>query len=361
MDAAKEKKVKVKKSSKNSMKVEFEGQLSTWERIKIKVLSLTFWKNILLKICLYVFLIGIAYIVIYPFISKVSSSFMSADDFVDATVLYIPKNPTLDTYKAIITDNDYFTALLNTFILSFSTAIIQMFITCLIGYGFAKFKFRGNGVLFLFVILTMIVPNETLHLAMFMKFRYFDIGFEFGEGIKIGLFNLLGGGVLEWLAILDFTSVQLNNTYWPFIILSVCGVGFKNGLYIFLFRQFFRGVPDELEESAYIDGAGTFKTFLRVIIPLSTAMLVTVFVFAFSWQWTDNYYVNVFFTTSGPYTLKDIITVPSSLDTTYAGENMYVAAIRNTCGILIMMPLVIMYAFLQKYLVQGIERSGIVG
>ncbi len=342
----------VTKDTKNKIKVDYEGKTSAWERFKLKVFSMYFLKNVVVKICTYVLLIGISYIIIFPFISKLASSIMCREDFVDATVLLISKNPTLDTYKAIITDNNYFLAMLNTFILSGSTALIQTFITCLIAYGFAKFNFRGNKLLFLFVILTMVVPHSTLKLAMFMKFRYFDI---------YGLFKLLGGGTFEWLEILPFTELNLVNTYWPFIILSATGLAFKNGLYIFMLRQFFRGVPDELEESAYIDGAGTLRTFIQIILPLSVPMLITVFMFAFSWQWTDNYYVNLFFTTTGPYTMRDIISVPSSLDTQYAGQNMYVAAINNTAGILILLPLILIYSFAQKYLVQGIERSGIVG
>ncbi len=342
----------VTKDTKKKIKVDYEGKTSAWERFKLKVFSMYFFKNVVVYICRLILLIGISYIIIFPFISKIASSIMCREDFVDATVLLISKNPTLDTYKAIIVDNEYFRAMLNTGLLAGSTALIQMFVCCCIAYGFSKFNFKGNKLLFLFVILTMIVPHSTLRLAMFMKFRYFDI---------FGIFNLLGGGQFEWLEILPFTEIQLTNTFWPFIILSLTGLAFKNGLYIFMLRQFFAGVPDELEESAYIDGAGTFRTFVQIILPLSVPMLVTVFMFAFSWQWTDNYYVNVFFTTSGPYTLRDIIKVPSSLDTEYAGQNMYTAAIRNTAGILILMPLIIIYAFAQKQLVQGIERSGIVG
>ena len=353
MDATK-KAPKVKKDSKDKIKVEFEGQLSAWERFKLRVFSMYFVKNVLVRICTYILLVGVSYIIIYPFISKLASSIMCREDFVDVTVMLISKNPTLDTYKAIIVDNRYFEAMLNTALLSGSCALIQMFVTCLIGYGFAKFRFRGNGFLFLFVIVTMVVPHSTLHLAMFMKFRYFDV---------FGIIKFLGGGVFEAVKILPFTEIDFTNGYVPFILLSITGLGFKNGLYIFLFRQFFRGVPDELEESAYIDGAGTFRTFVQIILPLSVSMLVTVFMFAFSWQWTDKYYTGVFFTsvTKAPYTLRDIIKTPRSLDTDYAGGNMYAAAINNTCGIMIIAPLIFIYCFAQKQLVQGIERSGITG
>jgi len=346
---------RVKKETKNKIRVEFE-RTPLSERLKAKFVNLYFFKKILVYVFKFLFLLGISYVILFPFYSKIASSFMSPEDFVDVTVRLIPRHPTLDTYKAIIVDNEYFTAFLNTLFLSGMCAILQTFVCCVIGYGFAKFKFKGNSFLFLMVIFTMVVPHSTLQLSMFMKFRYFDIGFG-----QYGIINLLGGGIIDSLAVLDKTSLNLINTYWPLILLSATGLAFKNGLYIFMLRQFFKGVPDELEESAYLDGSGVFRTFVTIILPLSVPMLITVFMFAFSWQWTDNYYTTVFYTTTGPLLMPDIVKVPTTIDTAYAGENMYVAAIRNTCGIMILLPLIILYTFMQRYIIQGIERSGITG
>lgn len=342
---------KIMKETKNKIKIEFD-RTDRWTRFKIKFLSVNFLQNVVWAAFRFLLLLGISYVILQPFFSKVSSSFMSPEDFVDVTVKLIPRYPTLDTYKAIITDLDYFQALLNTFTLSLICALIQTFICCLIGYGFAKFKFKGTKILFFIVVFTMIVPHETLQLSLFMKFRYFDI---------FGIFNLLGGGLFERFKIIGFTSINFNNTYWPLIILSLGGLAFKNGLYIFIMRQFFRGVPDELEESAYIDGSGVFKTFMTIIIPLSIPMMITVFLFTFSWQWTDNFYTTVFFTTSGATLMPDVVGIPKSLNTQYAGQNMYESAIRNTCGLMILIPLIAVYLFAQRYLIQGIERSGITG
>ena len=342
---------KVLKESKKKIKVDFE-RTDRWTRFKIKYLSVSFLKTVVWGLFRFLILLGISYVILQPFFAKIASSFMSREDFVDVTVKLIPRYPTLDTYKAIITDNYYFTALLNTLTLSLSTALIQTLICCVIGYGFAKFKFKGNKLLFLLVIFTMVVPHETLQLSLFMKFRYFDI---------FGIFKLLGGGVIERFRVLPFTSITLTNSYWPLIILSLTGLAFKNGLYIFMMRQFFRGVPDELEESAYIDGSGVFRTFFTIIIPLSVPMMITIFLFAFSWQWTDNFYTTVFFTQTGPKLMPDVVGIPKSLDTAYAGQNLYESAIRNTCGLMIIAPLIVVYLFCQRYLIQGIERSGIVG
>ncbi len=346
---------KITKETKNSIRVEFE-RTPLLERLKAKFVNTYFLTKVLVYIFKFLFLLGISYVILFPFYSKIASSFMSPEDFVDVTVSLIPKHPTLGTYKAIFIDNKYVEAFLNTLLLSGACAILQTFVCCLIGYGFAKFKFKGNKFLFLLVVFTMVVPHSTLQLSMFMKFRYFDIGIG-----NFAIFNLLGGGLVDSIHILKDPYLNLINTYWPLIILSATGLAFKNGLYIFMLRQFFKGVPDELEESAYLDGAGTLYTFIRIILPLSIPMLITVFMFSFSWQWTDNYYTSVFFTTSGPKLMPDIVKVPKSLDTSYAGENMYVAAIRNTCGIMILLPLIILYVFMQRYIIQGIERSGITG
>ncbi|MBQ2734253.1 MAG: carbohydrate ABC transporter permease, partial [Clostridia bacterium] len=124
-------------------------------------------------------------------------------------------------------------------------------------------------------------------------------------------------------------------------------------------RQFFRGIPDELEESAYMDGSGPLRTFFQIILPVSIPMMITVFLFAFCWQWTDDFYTGLFFNSTNVNLLTKIVDIPSSLKLEYAGQDLYYSAIRNTCGLMIIFPLVVLYAFCQRFLVQGIEHSGI--
>ena len=342
---------KVKKETKNKIRVEYEDRTPFWERMKAKFVNLYTLKKVVVYIFRLLLLIGISYVILFPFFSKVSSSFMSKEDFVDVTVVLVPKHPNLDIYRAIIKDNKYFEALFNTFILSLVCAVIQTFVCMWIAYGFAKFKFKGNKLLFLCVIFTLVVPHATLQLSLFMKFRYFDI---------LGIINFLGGGVIDAVNVTGGkTSINFINSNWPLYILSLTGLAYKNGLYIFMLRQFFRGIPDELEESAYLDGSGIMRTFFSIIIPLSTTMMITVFMFAFCWQWTDNFYTELFYTTAGKKLLPDIIKIPKSLDTNYAGQSLYSSAITNTCGIMIIAPLIILYLFGQRYIVQGIERSGL--
>ena len=365
-------KPKVRKETKNKIKVDFE-RTPFKERFKAKYLTLTFAKKIAWAIVRYILLVGIAYIVLFPFFSKISASVMATEDFTDTMVRLIPKHFSLDIYKAIFVEQEYMRAFGNTLVLSLSTALIQTFICSFIAYGFAKFKFKGNKLLFAIVILTMIIPHRTIASAMRGAFLRFDIlgifGFLSGGGISffgleynndfLSSINLLGGLSDRFTV----SGINLLDTYWPFMILSVCGLAFKNGLYIFLLRQFFMGVPDELEESAYIDGSGVFRTFFTIILPISIPMMITVFLFAFSWQWTDTFYTSnlMFFTASKnkPYLLTEMaLDMPDSLRNLVANAK-WEPAVKGAGGLTIIAPLVIMYLFCQKYLVQGIERSGL--
>ena len=358
-------KPKVMKESKNKIKVEFD-RTPLKERLKAKFLSMYFVTKVVIYILRLVLLIGVSYVVLFPFFSQVAGSFMGPEDFIDATVRLIPKHFTLDIYKAIWSELGYMSAFANTLFLTLSTALIQTFICSFIAYGLAKFKFRGNTIVFMLVVLTLVVPHQTLQLSLFTKFKYFDV---------LGIFQFLSGGGIElfgntFLTGIDLipeswdkitaNGIDLTNTYWPFILMSLGGLAFKNGLYIFMLRQFFRGVPDELEESAYIDGSGVIKTFFKIILPISVPMMITVFLFAFSWQWTDNFYTTLFLPSKdAPELMVKLVQVPPSLTKEYPGQSLYYAAIRNTCGLMIIAPLVVMYLFCQKYLVQGIERSGL--
>ena len=341
----------ITKETKNKISVDYEGKLTVKERLKKKLSTSNTWIKVLVGIFKFILMLGISYVILFPFFSRIAGSFMSKTDILDATVSLIPKNPTLDIYKYIILDNGYFEAFGNTLFLSCASALIQTFVACLVGYGLSKFKFKGNKLVMLLVVITMVIPHSTLDLAMIRHFTSFDIGHVMSFG---------GTGILGSI----FGRIHLEDTFWPFIILSITGLAFKNGLYIYMMRQFFKGVPDELEESAYVDGSGTFRTFLQIILPLSVPMMITIFIFSFSWQWTDNFYTNLFF--SGhpdirPLMMPDVVDIPERLVTEYAGQGVYYNAIRNTAAIMIIAPLVVMYLFCQKYLVQGIERSGLVG
>jgi multiple sugar transport system permease protein len=345
----------ITKESKNKIHVDYEGKLSFKERMMHKLKASNTWITLVINFFRFILMLGVSYVILYPFFARIAGSFMSKEDVVDATVSLIPKNFNVDIYKYIILENHYLDALLNTALIAVLCALVQTFIACLIGYGLAKFKFKGNTLVMGAVVISMIIPHRTLELAFKSRFTNFDIFTVQAWGIK-GPIELIFGETFE-----------LINSFWPLVLISVFGLAFKNGLYIYLMRQFFKGVPDELEESAYVDGSGVFRTFIQIILPLSIPMMITIFLFSFSWQWTDEFYTNMFWPGGkdiGFYLMSDVYkTPPYTLQKLegFAGWPLYKNVIQNTAGMLIILPLLVLYTFCQKYLVQGIERSGLVG
>ncbi len=363
-------KPQVMRESKNKIRVDFE-RTSLKERLKAKYLSSYFAKNVLWYIFRLLLLIGIAFVILKPFYTIVMRSFMAPENFADVTVVNVPRAFSATIYKSIIVDLEYFKIFFLTLALSLGCAVLQTFACALIGYGLAKFKFRGAKIIFLLVILSLAIPHGTMQSAIFYRFQHLDI---------FGIFNFLAGGARTGIEGLDAVLAKIKilpenfvggistiRSVVPLLLMSATGLAFKNGLYIFLLRQFFRGVPDELEESAYLDGANTFRTFVQVILPLSVPMLITVFLFAFCWQWTDDFYLPLFFTGTPPafMTYLPSMELPATLATIQSnlpgGGAAYKQAIIYACGLMACFPLIVLYLFCQRHLVQGIERSGIVG
>ena len=235
---------------------------------------------------------------------------------------------------------DYIPAFFNSLLISTVCAFLQTFICCMVGYGFAKFKFQGKTLFFLLSVLTIIIPPQTLYLSLYMKFRYFDI---------FGIFELLGLG-----------SAKLVETVLPSTILSATGLGLKNGLYIFVMRQFFKGVPQELNEAAWVDGCNPIRAYFSTMLPLAKPMLISVFLLSFAWQWTDTFYSGLF--NRSMTVLPMILTKVTAIATeSISNGTMMSSVMQNTAVIMIIAPLFIFYLIFQRQLIQGIERSGIVG
>ncbi|MBR2930702.1 MAG: carbohydrate ABC transporter permease [Clostridia bacterium] len=347
----------VKRETKNSISVDFEGKLTSKERLMNKLKESNTWITAGVNLVRFLLMLGVSFVILYPFLARIANSFMTKEDVLDATVSLVPKNPTLEIYQAIIFENNYFEAFLNTLLLSLMCALVQMMVSCLVGYGLAKFKFKGNAVVMIAVIVTMVIPHSALQTSLMKHFAAFDLATVISWGYP-GIIELITGQ----------NGLDLTFTFWPLFILSIGGLAFKNGLYIYLMRQFFKGVPDELEESAYVDGSGVYRTFFQIILPLAVPMMITIFLFSFSWQWTDEFYHGLFFYTKDPryqvLLMPDMYTtMPPSLipPNGYGATTLYTNIVQNTAGMLIIAPLIIMYLFCQRYLVEGIERSGIVG
>lgn len=283
---------------------------------------------------------GLCFIILYPLFMKISVAFRSKADMYDPTVLWIPRHFSLDHIVTAAQSMDYWTSFANSFMLSAGTTMLQWMTCALAAYAFARLRYPGSNFVFMLVIFTIVVPPQTIMIPTYLTFRYFD-GFGIGGLLGIGSVNLL-------------------DSAWPFAMTSILGMGLKNGLYIYIFRQFFRAIPKELEEAAYVDGCGIGKTFFKIILPNTVPAIVTVMLFSFVWQWNDSYYVSLFFNKIKVLSTQ-VSTISAYVHQVFDSDPLYVSMILNTGTLLVISPLVIMYFFVQRYFVESVERTGIVG
>ncbi len=297
-------------------------------------------KNTVVGILRAVFILGVAYIILLPLFEKLSVSFMTEADLFDQTVKWIPRNFTLANYIETWKNMNYPVSFFNTLMLTTVVSILQVASCTLVAYGIGRYKFRGSGIIFGLVVFTLVVPPQMIMVPLSLNFKFFTL---FGLLPKPGL-NLL-------------------NSYWPFVLTSITAVGLRNGLFIYVMRQFFRGMPKDLEEAAYVDGAGIFKTFSKIMLPGAVPGLVIIFLFAFVWQWNDYFYNTIFLSGQGDFLLQALQGAPLKA---LGGDHnkltgQYASLIRQTGMILYIAPLLILYAFMQRYFIESIQRTGIVG
>ena len=240
-----------------------------------------------------------------------------------------------------------------TAVLSLVIAVTSTLAACLscslVGYGLSRYKFAERNVLFFIVILMIVVPPYTILIPSYMNFRFFD---PFGV---VSLYNSVMGSDV---------NLNLVNTPLAFYLPAMLGSGIRSGVIIFIFRQFFRGLPKELEEAAYLDGCGSFRTFARIMAPnAGGAFLITVLV-SVVWYWNDYVY-----TSSLLSNYKTVMNQLYNLKNHIAHIMEYEVGASAQEGILILqagvllsiLPPLLLYLLLQKYFRESVERSGIVG
>ena len=285
----------------------------------------------------YVFLFCLSIIILYPLLYSFSVAFRPAEQLYDPLVIYVPRSLTTANIGLAMDYLHYWTALGNTLLITLAVTAIQVFVCATIGYGLARYPFWLTKAAFGLVMLMIVVPPQTTLIANYLNFRYFDFfGFRF---------NLI-------------------DTPWTMILPALTGVGLKNGLYIFIFRQFFRGLPKDLEEAAAIDGCGEIKTFFRIMLSSAIPAIITCTLFSFVWQWNDNVYVSMY--------MRNVKTLMNELTSLFGRSgyimqyelkrNPYESIVLLQAGVfLVILPPLVLYAFLQKYFIESIERTGVVG
>lgn len=302
------------------------------------------FKKLAVSIFRGLFLFGICFIIIYPHIMKLAISLRSVDDIYDSSIIYIPKHFSLQSFQTVLEYLDINEVLFNSLFVCIVASLLHCISCTITAYSLAKFNSPIRKIVYAAVLLAFFVPPSLLSLPMYRTFMNFDI---------FGIFGLLG-----------LPEINMIDNPVSLFLLYATATALKSGLYIYLLIQFFRGMPKELDEAAFVDGAGLFRTFISVNLPSARTMILTVFLFSFIWQWTDLQYTGMFFKNFQTFSAKMAVlggTLVQAQNDIGNFSPVMLSQLTNAAVILFILPLVILYIFTNKFFVQGIERSGIVG
>lgn len=285
--------------------------------------------TILWKIFRGVLLLGLSFVILYPLIYAVAMTFRPGEQVYDPTVVWISKSLTFENIKNAFTLMNYTQALGVSLRVNIISSILQICVCAVTGYGFARFQFKGKNMLFSVVLLTVLVPPQVIITPSFLGFK----------------------------------TLNLVNTAWTFYLPAMFGAGLKAGLFIFIFRQFFRGLPKELEEAAAIDGCGFLACFIRIIIPNASAVFLTTTILSIMWYWNDYYMSSMYMNNVNSVTtaLVNLRANSTLLTGDIAIDPYKIITLLQAGSLLVIIPPLILYLVLQRKFVQGIQKSGIVG
>lgn len=298
--------------------------------------------HIVALVARYIFLLLIGYVVLFQLFYMVSYAFRPEEQLYDPAVVWLPRTWTLENFGDAFLALDYANSAVTTVTYLLLSAVIEIVSCALVAYGLARFKFPEQKIIFVLVLLTILVPPQMLSIASYVQFSRLDF-----LGIIQAINKIFGSSI----------RINVIDTVWPFWLPSLFGVGIRSGLFIFIYRQFFLSLPRELEEAAWIDGAGSVRTFTSIIIPSSGSAVLTVSIFSILWHWND-YYQSSMYIESGKtlnLALERITSALKELDIK-STPNLQMAA----C-FLVILPVLILYMIAQRWFIRSIERSGIVG
>lgn len=265
------------------------------------------------KIVQYLVIILVSLTMVLPFVWMLSASLKAETEIFGFPIKWIPETFRWDNYTKVWTTVPFGLYYLNTLKIAVITTILVVINSSLAGYAFAKIKFPESNRLFFIYIATMMIPYQVMMIPQFM------------------LMNKLG----------------LVNTHWALIIL-----GTFNPFGVFLFRQFFLSIPDELLEAARIDGLSEFGIYWRIVMPLSKPAIATLVIFSFMHAWNDFLGPLIYLTSDRLYTLQLGI---QHFITEYNTEYSLLMA----AAVSAIVPTIIVYFFAQDHFIKGVANTGI--
>lgn len=221
---------------------------------KLRQLYIRFKKaGILWKIVLYILLIALGFVFLYPILYMLTNSFMGVDDLVNPTVQWLPTSFFLGNYEKALKVLQFGSTLLVSVFLVAISSCLQTASCALAGYAFARYDFRGKGLFLGLLLLVFLVPTQVMLVPKYLLFHNY--------------------GLLE-------SPLAL-------FVPAALGQGIKAPVFVLIFQQYFKSYPKSFDEAAQLDGAGRLRVFLRIAIPVCVPAFVVAFLFSFVWYWNE--------------------------------------------------------------------------
>ena len=290
-----------------------------------------------LRTVMYILLLDLCVVFVYPFLYMMITSVKSPTDINDATITWIINQFYFHNYKLAYQGLNYLPTLLRTIFYCVVTTGGHTLVCSFVGYGFARYDFKGKKLFFMLLLLAMVIPVQTIIVPQYL------------------LYSALG----------------MSNGFGALVLPAFFGYGLRGALFIFLFRQFYLSLPKSLEEAAAVDGCTPIMTFFRIAFPASTSSVVVTIVLSIVWHWNEYYEPGIYLTKSEqkllPMLLPNIYNsmggAGNEAEALLAGGevDLYTAGVAMAATFLAVLPVIIFYLFFQKKFRQGIETSGITG
>jgi multiple sugar transport system permease protein len=307
---------------------------------KRKLLGRTGNDGLIFKIVLYILFIGISFIFLYPILQMTVTSFMPLVDLIDPTTIWIPKNFTFENYLRAINALKFWRSLKDSFIVSIIPTIFVVFSSAFIGYGFASFDFPFKKTLMVVLLAIFLIPNILMSIPTYVIYR----------------------------------RLNLISSLKTYIYPALLGFGIRQTIFILIFYQFFKMIPEELKEAAEMDGAHAFKIFTHVAIPMSMPAFLITSLYSFVWYWNETslplkYFQKndgTFSFTTLPMAVRDFVRVYRELYPTgtvglEGASETFNQGVQFAGTMLSILPLLIVFFISQKWFIESVDRSGIAG
>lgn len=334
------KKAKPEKVKAEKVKVKKTKTPMTKDKFRKIMMGTKDEMGLLKKIVVYVILTCVGFVFLYPLLKVLSTSFMSLSDLFDTSINWIPSKFQLDNYKVAMGAMNYWEALKDSIIVSGLPTLCQVVSCSVVGYGLARYNFKGRGLIFGLIIFSFVLPSTLTLSTQYQLYHSF-----------------------KW-----------TGTLYTFIVPAILANGLKSQIFILICWSFFKQIPPVLNEAAAIDGAGHFKSFFKIALPSAAGALVVVFIFSFVWYWNEQFLSQLYLYSKAKdneYTplinqlsiFQDVFAEAYSSNTGEGSKNSASIndAYRMAATIVTILPLLLMYAVLQKQFVESVDRAGITG